>query len=83
VGPTVPRERAARHYALVAFGEAMHGTTLEDLSGPNFVLQIGIPPVRIDVITFAAGLSQLSTRAVGRTRKLPGWRAICRPRAGA
>jgi hypothetical protein len=37
--------------ALAAFGAPTHGTTIDDLSGPNFVLQIGVPPVRIDIIT--------------------------------
>lgn len=37
--------------ALTAFGAALHGTTLADLSSPDFVLQIGVPPVRIDVLT--------------------------------
>jgi hypothetical protein len=51
------RENARRVIdALVAFGAPMHGTTLDDLSGPNFVLQIGVPPVRIDVITSITGV---------------------------
>jgi hypothetical protein len=37
--------------ALQAFGAPLHGTTLEDLSGPDFVLQIGVDPVRVDIIT--------------------------------
>jgi hypothetical protein len=37
--------------ALAAFGAPTHGTTIDDLSGPDFVLQIGVPPVRIDIIT--------------------------------
>ena len=37
--------------ALTAFGAPMHGTTIDDLSSPHFVLQIGVPPVRINVIT--------------------------------
>jgi hypothetical protein len=37
--------------ALTAFGAPLHGTAVDDLSGPDFVLQIGVQPVRIDVIT--------------------------------
>ena len=37
--------------ALVAFGAPIHGMTADDLSAPNFVLQIGVPPVRIAIIT--------------------------------
>jgi hypothetical protein len=42
--------------ALTAFGAPLHGTTLQDLSGPDFVLQIGVAPVRIDIITTITGV---------------------------
>jgi hypothetical protein len=42
--------------ALEAFGAPRHGATLEDLSGPDFVLQIGVAPVRIDVMTSITGV---------------------------
>lgn len=37
--------------ALKAFGAAMYGVSAEDLSEPDLVLQLGVPPVRIDVLT--------------------------------
>lgn len=37
--------------ALTTFGAPLHGTSLDDLAGPDFVLQIGVAPIRIDVIT--------------------------------
>lgn len=42
--------------ALEAFGAALHGATLQDLSGPDFVLQLGVAPIRIDVITSITGV---------------------------
>jgi hypothetical protein len=45
-------ENAARvHRALAAFGAPLQGLSVEDLAGPDLIFQIGIPPVRIDVIT--------------------------------
>lgn len=43
--------------ALTAFGAALHGTTVADLSGPDFVLQLGVDPIRIDVITSIDGVT--------------------------
>ncbi len=42
--------------ALAGFGAPLHGTTVDDLGGPDFVLQIGVPPLRIDVITSITGV---------------------------
>lgn len=42
--------------ALRAFGAALHGTAVEDLSTPDFVLQIGVAPIRIDVLTSITGV---------------------------
>ena len=43
--------------ALEAFGAALHGATDLDLSGPDFVLQLGVAPIRIDVITSITGVT--------------------------
>ena len=43
--------------ALAAFGAPLHGTTVDDLSGSDFVLQIGVAPVRIDVLTSITGVA--------------------------
>jgi hypothetical protein len=37
--------------ALSAFGAPLHGASIDDFAGPDFVLQIGVQPVRIDIIT--------------------------------
>jgi hypothetical protein len=43
--------------ALQAFGAALHGLTEEDLSTPGVVFQMGVPPVRIDILTVIDGVS--------------------------
>jgi hypothetical protein len=56
VRPT--RENAERVLAaLAAFGAPLHGTSLDDFAGPDFVLQIGVQPIRIDVLTSITGVS--------------------------
>jgi hypothetical protein len=42
--------------ALREFGAPLHDLTVEDLARPGLIFQIGVPPVRIDVITRVAGL---------------------------
>jgi hypothetical protein len=42
--------------ALRSFGAALHDLTQDDLSSPGVVFQIGIAPVRIDVITAIDGV---------------------------
>ena len=43
--------------ALGEFGAPLHDLTSEDLAGPGVVFQIGVPPVRIDVVTSIDGVS--------------------------
>ena len=43
--------------ALARFGAPLHQLTPEDLSDPGVVFQIGIAPVRIDILTSLSGLS--------------------------
>ncbi len=43
--------------ALTAFGAPLHDLTPEDLALPNVVFQIGVPPVRIDILTSVDGLT--------------------------
>lgn len=51
-------ENAARvHRALAAFGAPLQGLSVQDLAGPDLIFQIGIPPVRIDVITSIDGVA--------------------------
>ncbi len=58
VRPTLKNaERVVR--ALVAFGAPLsaHGVTAADLSKPDVVYQMGLPPRRIDVLTSIDGVS--------------------------
>jgi hypothetical protein len=43
--------------ALVVFGAPMDSLTEEDFSSPGLVFQIGVPPLRIDILTEVDGLS--------------------------
>ena len=48
---------AARAYqALRVFGAPLRELTLEDLTTPGTVYQIGLPPVRIDILTRITGV---------------------------
>jgi hypothetical protein len=50
-------ENAARALAaLEAFGAPLHDLTVEDLSKPGLIFQVGVAPVRIDVITAIDGV---------------------------
>jgi hypothetical protein len=54
----VDPENAARvHRALAAFGAPLHGLSVDDLAGPDLIFQIGVPPVRIDIITSIDGVA--------------------------
>jgi hypothetical protein len=51
-------ENAARVIrALGAFGAPLHDLTVDDLTTPGIVFQIGVPPLRIDVITAIDGVA--------------------------
>jgi hypothetical protein len=43
--------------ALDKFGFSSFGIKQEDLENPNKIIQLGIPPVRIDIITSISGVS--------------------------
>lgn len=43
-------------HALKSFGAPTLDLTVDDLSHPDLVFQIGVPPVRIDVITSISGV---------------------------
>lgn len=42
--------------ALAAFGAPLHDLTVDDLSRPGLIFQIGVEPIRIDVITAIDGV---------------------------
>ena len=43
--------------ALNDFGFGLLGLTIDDFNNPNKVIQLGVPPVRIDLITSITGVS--------------------------
>ncbi|HET9371102.1 MAG TPA: hypothetical protein VFO19_12670 [Vicinamibacterales bacterium] len=43
--------------ALAAFGAPLDRVTVEDFSRPGVVLQLGLPPVRIDILTELTGVT--------------------------
>lgn len=42
--------------ALTAFGAPLHDLSVTDLSQPGLILQIGVPPLRIDILTAIDGI---------------------------
>jgi hypothetical protein len=51
------RDNASRVWtALVQFGAPLHEISQDDLSEPDVVFQIGIPPGRIDLLTSISGV---------------------------
>lgn len=51
-----PENAARAHAALGEFGAPLHDLTLEDLARPGTVFQIGLAPLRIDVLTQLTGV---------------------------
>ena len=43
-------------HALAAFGAPLHDLTEQDLCTPGLIFQIGVPPVRVDVLTSIDGV---------------------------
>lgn len=51
------RDNAAKVMsALASFGAPLHDLTADDLTRPGVVFQVGVPPVRIDVLTEIDGI---------------------------
>lgn len=42
--------------SLIRFGAPIHDLEVSDLCSPGFVFQIGVPPVRIDILTNISGI---------------------------
>lgn len=58
--------------AIAAFGAPLHDLTASDLATPGIVFQIGVPPIRIDIVTAIDGVgfaqawsARLMTRFAG------------------
>ena len=61
--------------ALEAFGFASVGLTPSDFERPDQVVQLGVPPVRIDLITSITGVSwdeAFAGKTAGRYGDIPG-----------
>lgn len=55
VNPT-PDNAVRVYYALARFGAPMEGITVDDFCDPDAVLQIGVSPVRIDILMSMGGI---------------------------
>jgi predicted nucleotidyltransferase len=51
------RNAARVHAALGAFGAPLRDVTVADLAVPGLIFQIGLPPLRIDILTEISGVS--------------------------
>jgi hypothetical protein len=56
IRPT-PENAARVMKALIGFGAPLHDLTIDDLSRPGLIFQIGVDPVRIDLITKIDGVT--------------------------
>ena len=56
INPTDDNAHKVRE-AMRSFGAPMAMFTLDDLAKPGMVFQLGVPPVRIDLITAVAGVN--------------------------
>lgn len=52
-----PDNAARVHYALSQFGAPLDDLTTVDLSTPDIVFQMGVAPVRIDILTSVDGIT--------------------------
>lgn len=80
--------------ALRAFGAPLFDLTLEDLSQPGIVFQMGLPPARIDLLTgisgvtfdeawptrLTAAVSGMEVPFIGRAELIRNKRAAARPK---
>lgn len=92
VEPTSANAAAVRT-ALAAFGAPMSGVSEEDLSRPGIVVQVGVPPNRIDIVTSIDGVGfeqawagrvdavygDVPIQVIGRRELIQNKRACARP----
>jgi hypothetical protein len=92
INPTAENARRV-HRALGRFGAPLEQLTEQDLTAPDMVLQIGLPPRRIDVLTSIDGvefaeawlarfdlvLENLPVPILGRDHLIRNKRAVGRP----
>jgi hypothetical protein len=92
VKPTA--ENASRVYAaLASFGAPMHKISVQDFTSDDLIFQIGVAPIRIDVMTSISGVQwddawrtsiassygDLPVRVLGREALIANKRASARP----
>ena len=53
---TDPANAAAAYSALSQFGAPLHGVTPQDFEDPDSIFQIGVSPIRIDILKRISGL---------------------------
>lgn len=91
-----PSEENAKRVwaALIRFGAPLEGLREEDFTEPDLVIQIGVPPVRIDLLTSVSGLTfepvwaerieveidGLTVPVIGRRALIENKRAAGRPK---
>lgn len=67
------KENAARvHRALLAFGAPAEQVRVEDFIKPESVIQIGVPPLRVDVLTSISGVEFEEAWSARITLRLDG-----------
>lgn len=66
-------ENAARvHRALLAFGAPADRLTAEDFTRPDAVVQLGVSPLRVDILTAISGLDFLQAWEARETIQVEG-----------
>ena len=88
-------ENASRVWrALADYGAPLHDLTLDDLSKPGVTFQIGLPPLRIDILTEISGVTfdeawpnrlivrheDLTYAVIGKAELIRNKRAAARPK---
>ena len=85
------RENAGRTInALRAFGAPLHDLTEKDLTTPGVTFQIGLPPLRIDILTGISGVefneawgSRLQTKFADQPVSVPSKETLIRNKRAA
>jgi hypothetical protein len=75
---TDPTNAARVWRSLLVFGAPLGdmAVTLEDLSAPDIVVQIGLPPNRVDILTSVSGVEQFDEAWADRVEHYLGGRLI-------
>jgi predicted nucleotidyltransferase len=74
-----PKNAQNVYAGIVAFGAPLHDLTIENLSTPGIVFQIGVAPIRIDILTKIDGVT---FESAWNTRLMVGWDGLLVPVIG-